>query len=127
MRRSAVLLLTLGLALLPACRSDAEGSGLSSRLPGAWEVAGEVGPVSRNGQRYVFGQDGLLQISRPLGLGPASSITATYEFADDTTLVIESAFGEERLGARFRADTLVLTPLGTGQTLRLVPSEPAAP
>lgn len=120
-RSSAFLALLAALALFAGCRSEPEGAALAGRLLGTWEVAGEAGPVSRSGQRYVFAEGGQLRISRPLGLGPASVIEATYEVADDTTLVIESAFGAERLAARFASDTLVLAPLGGGQALRLVP------
>jgi hypothetical protein len=131
-RPSRVLALALAAALLPGCAEDEAPVDPSAALIGTWEITGEAGSLNRNGQLYVFAEDGSLQITRPRPLGPASTINAAYDFIDDSTLQIRSQFDAENLVPVVRGDSLLLRPLGTGEPLLLVriadaPPVPPAP
>ncbi len=115
-------------ALLAACaRDQAPPPDPAAMLVGTWEVTGEAGTFNRNGQRYSFGGDGVLQISRPRALGPTSTINAAYDFLDDSTLQIRTEFDAENLLPTMRGDSLLLRPLGTGDPLLLVRISDATP
>jgi hypothetical protein len=128
----ALLSFALVAALFAGCAPDAPPVDPTTALIGTWEVTGEAGSINRNGQLYVFADDGSLQITRPRPLGPASTINAAYDFIDDSTLQIRSQFDAENLVPVVRGDTLLLRPLGTGDPLLLVrlidaPPVPPAP
>lgn len=119
---------TLAAALLTGCAKDEDvPTDPRAVLVGTWEITGEAGTLNRNGQRYVFAEDGSLQIARPRPLGPTSTINAAYDFIDDSTLQIRSEFDAENLVPTVRGDTLVLRPLGTGESMLLVRIPNAAP
>ncbi len=115
------------LLLLAACAAEDPPAPDDAPLVGTWEVTGDAGSFNRNGQRYIFGGDGTLQISRPRSLGPASTINAAYDFVDDSTLQIRTEFDAETLRPTLRGDSLLLRPLGTGDPLLLVRISDATP
>jgi hypothetical protein len=114
--------------LLAGCAEEAPPPDPAAALVGVWEVTGEAGPFfNRNGQLYIFGDDGSLRITRSRPLGPASTINAAYDFIDDSTLQIRSEFDSENLVPALHGDTLLLRPLGTGDALMLVRSDAEPP
>ncbi|MEP0549009.1 MAG: hypothetical protein ABJF88_18895 [Rhodothermales bacterium] len=126
----ALLSLALAAALMPGCAQDEPPVDPAAALVGTWEITGEAGTLNRNGQLYVFAENGSLQITRPRPLGPASTINAAYDFIDDSTLQIRSQFDAENLIPVVRGDTLLLRPLGTGEPMllvRLVDAPPVPP
>lgn len=123
----ALVALTLAALALAGCAEEPPPPDPSAALVGTWEVTGEAGTFNRNGQLYVFGDDGTLLITRPRPLGPASTIHAAYDFVDDSTLQIRSEFDAENLVPVVRGDSLLLRPLGTGEPLLLVRTEEAPP
>ncbi|MEM1043156.1 MAG: hypothetical protein AAGI91_11060 [Bacteroidota bacterium] len=116
----ALALALFATAALAACATEDAPPDPAALLVGTWEVTGEAGTFNRNGQRYIFGGDGVLQITRPRALGPASTINAAYDFVDDSTLQIRTEFDAEQLRPTVRTDSLLLRPLGTGDPLLLV-------
>ena len=122
-------LVALSAALLFAgCSEEAPSLDPAASLIGTWEVTGEDGAFfNRNGQLYIFGDDGSLRITRSRPLGPASTINAAYDFVDDSTLQIRSEFDSESLIPTIRGDSLLLRPLGTGEALVLVRSDAEPP
>jgi hypothetical protein len=125
---SRVSLLLAAVALAVAgCAEEAPPPDPAAVLVGTWEVTGEAGTFNRNGQLYIFGDDGTLRITRPRPLGPASTINAAYDFVNDTTLQIRSEFDAENLVPVVRGDTLLLQPLGTGDPMLLVRTDDSPP
>jgi hypothetical protein len=129
MPRSSRALIAVAIALAVAGCGGQEDAPAdpAAALIGTWEVTGETGTFNRNGQLYIFGDDGTLRITRPRPLGPASTINAAYDFIDDSTLQIRSEFDAENLLPTVRGDSLLLRPLGTGEPLLLVRTSEAAP
>lgn len=125
--RSAAFSAALCLLLLVGCQPDEPEADPRDALIGTWEITGEAGTLNRNGQRYYFGDDGTLQITRPRPLGPSTTINAVYDFDTDSTIQIRSEFDAETLLPAVSGDTLVLRPLGTGQPMLLVRVADAAP
>lgn len=124
---SLLALSLLSLGLLPGCRPAEPEPNPHAALIGTWEITGEAGTLNRNGQRYYFGDDGTLQITRPRPLGPMTTINAAYDFDTDSTIQIRSEFDAETLIPVFQGDTLLLRPLGTGDPMTLVRIPDAAP
>ena len=115
-----ILALTTTLLLTACGSSDDQEISLQSEIYGTWEVVEEADqPVSRNGQRYTFEEDGTLRIFRPRPLGPTSTILAVYDFNGDT-LSIRSDCDAGLHVSTIVNDTLVLAPIGTGRPLILV-------
>ena len=117
-------------ALLPAvagCGGEDDAAELDriEALVGTWEVTGETGQLNRNGLRYTFDADSTLRTTRPRPLGPASTTLATFDFSGDT-LVIRGPFDAELFLPDVGPDTLVLTPLGSGDPMTLVRVEETA-
>lgn len=123
----ALAFVLLATVVLAACATEEPPPDPTASLIGTWEVTGEVGTFNRNGQRYIFGSDGALQITRPRALGPASTINAAYDFVNDSTLQIRTEFDAEQLMPTVRGDSLLLRPLGTGDPLLLVRVSDATP
>ncbi len=120
-RSSCLAVALVAAAALAACAAEQPPPlDPAAALIGTWEVTGEAGSFNRNGQRYVFGERGVLQITRPLSLGPASTIDAAYDFVGDSTLLIRTEFGAEQFEPTVRGDSLLLRPLGTGDPRLLV-------
>lgn len=115
-----IFVLTLALMLAACGSSENQETSLQSEIYGTWEVVDEVDqPVSRNGQRYTFEEDGTLRIFRPRPLGPTSTIFAVYDFHGDT-LSIRSDFDSGLHVSTIVNDTLILAPIGTGRPLILI-------
>ena len=125
----ALLSLALVATVMTGCTQEEPPVDPATALIGTWEITGEAGSLNRNGQLYVFAENGSLQITRPRPLGPASTINAAYDFVDDSTLQIRSQFDAENVVPVVRGDTLLLRPLGTGEALLLVrvPDAPPVP
>ncbi len=124
MSRSCRLLVPLALAalVLAGCGGEHDApADPAAALVGTWEVTGEAGTFNRNGQLYIFGEDGTLRITRSRPLGPASTINAAYDFVNDSTLQIRSEFDAENLIPIVRGDSLLLRPTeSTGEPMLLV-------
>ncbi len=116
----ALAVVIFATAVLAACATNEPPPNPAAALVGTWEITGEAGTFNRNGQRYIFGEDGVLQITRPRALGPASTINAAYDFVNDSTLQIRTEFDSEQLLPIVRGDSLLLRSLGTGDPLLLV-------
>ena len=125
--RLAALLAVLALSPLIGCQPTEAELDPGAALVGTWEIQGEAGTINRNGQRYHFGDDGTLQITRPRALGPTTTINAAYDFDTDSTIQIRSEFDAETLVPVLNGDTLILRPLGTGDPMMLVRIPDAAP
>lgn len=125
--RSVSLVAFAFLSLVVGCQPTEPEPDPHAALVGTWEIQGEAGTINRNGQRYYFGDDGTLQITRPRPLGPTTTINAAYDFDSDSTIQIRSEFDAETLVPVVNGDTLLLRPLGTGDTMTLVRIPDAAP
>lgn len=125
--RALAALVAVALVLTGCGEEEAPPPDPAAALVGTWEVTGEAGTFNRNGQLYIFSDDGSLRITRPRPLGPASTINAAYDFIDDSTLQIRSEFDAENLVPTVRGDSLLLQPLGTGDPLLLVRTDDSPP
>lgn len=115
-----IFMATLALILAACGPSENQENTLHHEIRGTWEVVDEIDqPVSRNGQRYTFEEDGTLRIFRPRPLGPTSTIFAVYDFIGDT-LSIRSDFDAGLHVSTIVNDTLILAPIGTGRPLILI-------
>lgn len=103
--------------LLAAC-----GDPLHSDIVGEWE---RVAPTTGLQQRYTFSEDGAMAVRIKRPIGPGSNVEGTYEWADDSTVVLTYGTLAERFVAAVAADTLRLRPkTGEGGALLFTRATP---